>query len=115
MLKVGGENVAAIEIEDYLVRHPAVNIVQVVGVPDARYIEVPAAFVELDARARAPRRSCIDFCLGHIATFKVPRYVRFVTEWPMSGTKIQKFVLRERIALELEERGIREAPKITSG
>ena len=56
-----------------------------------------------------------QFCIGHIATFKVPRYVRFVTDWPMSGTKIQKFVLRERIAQELAERGIAEAPKITSG
>ncbi len=55
-----------------------------------------------------------EFCIGQIATFKVPRYVRFVTDWPMSGTKIQKFVLRERLATELEERGIREAPKIAS-
>ena len=114
MLKVGGENVAAIEIEDYLVRHPAVNIVQVVAAPDARYTEVPAAFVQLAPGHELTEVELQQFCIGHIATFKVPRYVRFVTEWPMSGTKIQKFVLRERIALELEERGIREAPKVTS-
>ena len=112
MLKVGGENVAAIEIEDYLVRHPAVNIVQVVGAPDARYEEVPAAFVQLAPGQAATEKELIDFCVGQIATFKVPRYVRFVTEWPMSGTKIQKFVLSEQIAKELEERGIRAAPKL---
>ena len=47
---------------------------------------------------------------GRIATFKVPRYVRFVSEWPMSGTKIQKFVLREQLERELRSRGITEAP-----
>jgi fatty-acyl-CoA synthase len=56
----------------------------------------------------------IDFCRGQIATFKVPRYVRFVTEWPMSGTKIQKFRLREQLAEELTSRGITEAPKLRS-
>jgi len=115
MLKVGGENVAAIEIEDYLVRHPAVNIVQVVAAPDARYTEVPAAFVQLAPGQEVSEEELQQFCTGHIATFKVPRYVRFVTDWPMSGTKIQKFVLREQIAQELEARGIAEAPKITSG
>ena len=113
MLKVGGENVAAIEIEDYLVRHPAVNIVQVVAAPDARYTEVPAAFVQLAPGQELTEDELQQFCIGQIATFKVPRYVRFVTDWPMSGTKIQKFVLREHIAAELEERGIREAPKVT--
>ena len=113
MLKVGGENVAAIEIEDYLVRHPAVNIVQVVAAPDARYTEVPAAFVQLAPGQELTEDELQQFCIGQIATFKVPRYVRFVTDWPMSGTKIQKFVLREHIAAELEERGISEAPKVT--
>ena len=112
---MGGENVAAIEIEDYLVRHPAVNIVQVVAAPDARYTEVPAAFVQLAPGQEVSEEELQQFCIGHIATFKVPRYVRFVTDWPMSGTKIQKFILREQIAHELEERGIAEAPKITSG
>ncbi len=115
MLKVGGENVAAIEIEDYLVGHPAVNIVQVVAAPDARYTEVPAAFVQLTPGQELTEEELQQFCIGQIATFKVPRYVRFLTEWPMSGTKIQKFVLRERISAELEQAGITEAPKVTSG
>jgi fatty-acyl-CoA synthase len=114
MLKVGGENVASIEIEDYLVRHPAVNIAQVVGAPDARYDEVPAAFVELKPGHSATADELIAFCVGKIATYKVPRYVRIVDEWPMSGTKIKKFVLREQIAMELAQLGISEAPKIDS-
>ena len=111
MLKVGGENVAAIEIEGFLVRHPAIAIAQVVGVPDARYDEVPAAFIQLAPGARLTENELLDFCLGAIATYKVPRYVRFVADWPMSGTKVQKFVLRERLEAELAEAGITEAPK----
>ncbi|WP_053227285.1 class I adenylate-forming enzyme family protein [Solirubrobacter soli] len=114
MLKVGGENVAAAEIEGLLSRHPAVFTVQVVAAPDARYHEVPAAFVELRPGASATEQELIDHCLGAIATFKVPRYVRFVSEWPMSGTKIQKFVLREWIAGELRDAGITQAAKVPS-
>src|SRR3954454_3751063 len=113
MLKVGGENVGAAEIEGHLAGHPAVDIVQVVGVRDARYDEVPVAFVQLRAGATAGEQELIDHCLGDIATFKVPRYVRFVSDWPMSGTKIQKFRLREQISAELDAAGIREAPKLT--
>jgi fatty-acyl-CoA synthase len=110
MLKVGGENVAAAEVEAFLLTHPAVNIVAVVGAPDARYVEVPAAYIELVGRTECSEAEIIDFCLGQIATFKVPRYVRFVSEWPMSGTKIQKFVLRDQIERELRAQGITEAP-----
>jgi fatty-acyl-CoA synthase len=112
MLKVGGENVSAAEVEGYLTRHPAVHIAQVVSAPDAFYVEVPAAFIELKPGTQATEQEIIDFCIGNIATFRVPRYVRFVTEWPMSGTKIKKFVLRERIADELHQLGITQAPKI---
>ncbi len=114
MLKVGGENVAGAEIEDYLLTHDAVEIVQVVGVRDARYDEVPCAFVQLRAGATATEQELIDFCLGEIATFKVPRYVRFVDAWPMSGTKVQKFRLRERITEELDAAGVTEAPRLRS-
>jgi fatty-acyl-CoA synthase len=114
MLKVGGENVAAIEVEDFLSRHPAVDIAQVVGAPDGRYGEVPAAFIQLKPSASATAEEIISFCVGQIATFKVPRYVRFMREWPMSGTKIQKFVLRETITAELEAAGITEAGRVSS-
>ena len=115
MLKVGGENVAAAEVEDYLITHPAVNIVQVVAAPDARYVEVPAAFVQLQPGASATEEELIDYCRGKIATFRVPRYVRFIDEWPMSGSKIKKIELRQNIAEELEKAGITEAPKVSSG
>lgn len=101
MLKVGGENVAALEIENLLSTHPAVKLAQVVGVPDPRYVEVPAAFVELLPGAAASAEELIGHCEGTFASFKVPRYVRFVEEWPMSATKIQKFRLRERLLEEL--------------
>ena len=101
MLKVGGENVAAAEIEACLQRHPAVRLAQVVGLPDRRYVEVPAAFVELKPGQTADEPELLAFCRREIASFKVPRHVRFVSEWPMSTSKIQKFRLRERLIDEL--------------
>ncbi len=101
MLKVGGENVAAAEIEGLLGRHPAVKLAQVVGIPDAKYVEVPAAFVELKPGIKASEKELIDFCRKEISSFKVPRQVRFVTEWPMSSSKIQKFRLRDALVKEL--------------
>ena len=106
MLKVGGENVSALEVEDFLSRHDAVDIAQVVAAPDVRYGAVAAAFVQLKPGAVVGEQELIGFCHGQIASYKVPRHVRFVTDWPMSGTKIQKFVLRDQIAAELESRGM---------
>lgn len=104
-LKVGGENVSALEVESFLSTHPAVSLAQVVGIPDEKYGEVPAAFVELKAGASATEREIIDFCTNQIARFKIPRHVRFVTEWPMSATKIVKYRLRERLEAELSGNG----------
>ena len=101
MLKVGGENVAAAEIEALLGRHPAVKLAQVVGIPDAKYSEVPAAFVELKPNASVTEKELIEFCRREISGFKVPRVVRMVTEWPMSSSKIQKFRLRTALVEEL--------------
>ncbi len=114
MLKVGGENVSAAEVESYLLRHPAIGIVQVVSAPDDYYVEVPAAFIQLKPGATVTEEEIIDFCVGKIATFRVPRYVRFVTEWPMSGTKIKKAILREMIAADLKEKGITRAARIST-
>ncbi len=94
-LKVGGENVAALEIESFLATHPAIKLAQVIGVPDARLLEVPAAFVELNPGMRVTEQELIEFCVGRIAGFKVPRHVLFVSEWPMSSTKVQKAKLSE--------------------
>jgi fatty-acyl-CoA synthase len=114
MLKVGGENASAAEIEGYLLTHPAVAMAQVVAAPDARYVEVPAAYLILKPDAEVTEEEMIDFCRGQIATYRVPRYVRFVSEYPMSGTKVKKYMLREMISKELADKGITEAPKVSS-
>ncbi len=103
MLKVGGENVAAIEIESFIATHPSVSIVAVVGVPDAKYMEVPAAFIELRPGLDASEDEIIEFCRTGLARFKVPRHVRFIDTWPMSATKIQKFRLQEQLTRELAD------------
>jgi fatty-acyl-CoA synthase/long-chain acyl-CoA synthetase len=99
MLKVGGENVAAIELEAFLCTHPAVKTAEVVGRPDARLDEVPVAFIELCAGASASADALIAHCKGRIASYKVPRAIHFMTadDWPMSATKIDKRALRERL------------------
>jgi acyl-CoA synthetase (AMP-forming)/AMP-acid ligase II len=97
ILKVGGENVAPAEVEAWLGTHPAVAVAQIVGKPDDKYGEVPVAFVELLPGREATAEELIAHCRGQLANFKIPREVRFVTEWPMSATKIQKFRLRELV------------------
>jgi len=90
-------------------------VAAVVAAPDARYGEVACAYVRLAHGAEASEEELIAYCVGRIATYKVPRYVRFVSEFPLTPTeKIQKVVLRERIAAELRERGIAEAPRIST-
>ena len=101
MLKVGGENVAAAEIESALQAHAAVKLAQVVGIPDARYVEVPAAFIELVPGGQVTPEELVEHCRGQIANFKLPRHVRFVDGWPMSTSKIQKFRLRDELIVEL--------------
>ncbi|MFI5266475.1 MAG: AMP-binding protein [Chloroflexota bacterium] len=96
MIRVGGENVAAAEVEGYLLHHPAVKQVVAVGKADPRLAEVVMVYVELKEGASAGESELIDFCRSGLASFKVPREVRFVSDWPMSGTgKIQRFLLKE--------------------
>ncbi|GBC76798.1 3-[(3aS,4S,7aS)-7a-methyl-1, 5-dioxo-octahydro-1H-inden-4-yl]propanoyl:CoA ligase [bacterium HR08] len=103
VLRVGGENVSALEVENFLLTHPAVVAAAVVGVPDPRWGEVPAAFVQLKEGELVTEDDVIAYCREHLAPFKVPRYVRFVREFPMTGSgKIQKFLLREHLLAELE-------------
>ena len=103
MLKVGGENVAAAEIEGHLLGHSAVLIAAVVSVPDSYYGEVPAAFIQTMPGMPLSEQDIFDFCSGKIANFKIPKYVRFIEEWPMSGTKIRKVDLREIMLSSLEQ------------
>lgn len=95
MLRIGGENVACAEIESFLSSHPSVKFVQVIGKPDERLGETAVAFIELNPGSRLERQELLDFCTGKVARYKIPTDVIFVTEWPMSSTKIQKFKLRE--------------------
>ena len=102
MLKVGGENVAAAEIENALQSHDAVKLAQVVGIPDDRYVEVPVGFIELSKGGEASEEELIEHCRGKISNFKLPRAIHFVTEWPMSTSKIQKFRLRQKLIEEMD-------------
>lgn len=95
MLKVGGENVAAAEIEAFVQGLDAVRMVQVIGMPDDRMGEVPVAFIERVDGQSLTEADVISACDGQLARWKVPRRVVFVTEWPMSATKVQKFRLAE--------------------
>ncbi len=92
----GGENISSIEVEDVLYRHPAVMAVAVVAQPDAKWGEVPCAFVELKQGSKATADELIAHCRQHLAGFKVPKRIAF-GEIPKTSTgKIQKFVLRQQ-------------------
>ena len=94
----GGENLYPREIEEFLYRHPKVASVQVFGVPDPKYGEELCAWVMLASGEEATEEEFRDFCRGQIAHHKIPRYICFVDEFPMTVTgKIQKFVMRERM------------------
>jgi fatty-acyl-CoA synthase len=97
VLKVGGENVTPLDVEAHLSTHPAVRMAQVVGRPSERYGEEPVAFVELAPGVDCTADELIAFCRADLASYKVPREIRFVDSWPMSATKIQKFRLREQL------------------
>ena len=95
MLKVGGENVDPMEVEGFLLEHPAVQQVAVVGVADRRLAEVPVAFVERRPRAEVDEPGVIAYCRGKVASFKIPRHVVFVDAFPMTASgKIRKVDLR---------------------
>jgi fatty-acyl-CoA synthase len=98
----GGENVYPRELEEFLYTHPGVADVQVVGIPDERYGEDIVAFVRPQAGAQLDEDALREHCRKHIAHYKVPRHVRFVSEFPMTVTgKVQKFKLREQAIAEL--------------
>ena len=98
----GGENVYPREVEEFLYRHPAIEDVQGFGVPDAKYGEELCVWIKLRGGERLTEAEVQDFCRGQIAHQKVPRYVRFVDEFPMTVTgKMQKFLMREAMQREL--------------
>jgi len=99
----GGENIYPREVEEFLYRHPAIQDVQVFGVPDDRYGEALAAWIVLRPD-EAPSEAAVQaFCQGQIAHYKIPRYVRFVDAFPTTVTgKVQKFAMRETMVAELK-------------
>ena len=104
MFTVGGFNVSPPEIENFLMSHPDVQNAAVVGVPDERLGEVGAAFVKLKEGSKSKENDLIKFCRGQIADIKVPRYVFFVTELPVTPQgKVQKFKLREKAVEEINK------------
>ena len=98
----GGENIYPREIEEYLYRHPRISDVQVFGVPDVKFVEELCAWIILKPGDQCSEEEIRDFCRGQIAHYKIPRYIRFVEEYPMTITgKVQKFAMRDKMIEEL--------------
>ena len=102
MIIRGGENIYPREIEEFLYTHPAIADAQVIGVPDTKYGEEIMAWVQLAPDAQLTDDELKEFCRGKIAHFKVPRYIHFTTEFPMTVTgKVRKVEMREKSIADL--------------
>jgi fatty-acyl-CoA synthase len=112
MIIRGGENVYPREIEEFLYSHPAIEDVQVIGVPDLRYGEEICAWVKLRPGQALTEDELREYCRGQIAHYKIPRYLRITGDFPMTVTgKVQKFKMRETSITEL---GLEEAAGTTT-
>jgi fatty-acyl-CoA synthase len=102
MIIRGGENIYPREVEEYLFRYPKVQDVQVVGLPDRKYGEELCAWIVLREGQKATEDEIRGFCNGQIAHYKIPKYIRFVDEFPMTVTgKVQKYLIRQKMKDEL--------------
>jgi fatty-acyl-CoA synthase len=102
MIIRGGENVYPREIEEFLYAHPKISEVQIIGVPDVKYGEEVCAWIRLRDGQQATEEDVREYCRGQIASYKIPRYIRFTTEFPTTVTgKMQKFRMREISIAEL--------------
>jgi len=96
IVRVGGENVSPEEVEDFIYKNPKIQQVEIVGIPDAKYGEAIVAYIELKEGMKATGEEIIDSLRGQIANFKIPKIVKFIKDWPMTGSgKVQKFKLKE--------------------
>jgi fatty-acyl-CoA synthase len=110
MIIRGGENIYPREIEEFLYTHPKISEVQVVGVPDMKYGEEVCAWIRLRDGQQATEEDVREYCRGQIASYKIPRYIRFTTEFPTTVTgKMQKFRMRE---ISIEELGLGRADAV---
>ena len=108
MIIRGGENIYPREIEDFIFSHPAVAEVAVFGVPDDFYGEQVAAWIELHSGETLAEDKLREFCKAGLAHFKIPKYIRFVNEFPMTVTgKLQKFKMREQMMQQITEKAQR--------
>jgi fatty-acyl-CoA synthase len=102
LIMPGGENVSPAEVENFIFEHPDVKDVQVIGVPDERLGEVVMAYIILKPGSECTEQAITDFCKSKMANFKVPKYIKFIDEFPMTPTgKVQKFKLKEQAIIEL--------------
>lgn len=102
----GGENVYPREVEEFLFQHPKIEAVQVVGLPDQKYGEELCAWIKLRSGETMTEEEVREFCQGQIAHYKIPHYICFVSEFPMTITgKIQKFIIRQQM---IEQLGLQE-------
>ena len=109
MIIRGGENLYPAEIEQFLMRHPKIADAQVIGIPDAFMGEEMAAFIRLKPDEQLTEEALRDYCRANISRYKVPKYFKFVTAYPLTASgKIKKFELREQLIKEL---GLEEVAK----
>jgi fatty-acyl-CoA synthase len=110
MIIRGGENIYPRELEEFLYTHPKIADIQVFGVPDLKLGEAVAAWIRLKTGETATEDEVRDFCRGKIAHYKIPQYIRFVDQFPMTVTgKIQKYRMRQ---IEISDRGLEDAANI---
>ena len=103
MIIRGGENIYPAELEEFFMTNPKVEIVQVVGVPDQKFGEQAAAVIKLKPQEKWSEDEAKKWCCGKIANYKIPCYIKFVNEFPMTANgKIQKYKLREILQKELK-------------
>jgi len=110
MIIRGGENIYPREIEEFLYSHPKISDVQVIGIPDRKYGEEVMAWVRLKDGEMATAEEFKEFCKGKIAHYKIPRFFKFVTDYPMTiSGKIQKYRMRE---IAIAEMGLEDVANI---
>ena len=108
----GGENIYPREIEEFLYGHPAIEDVQVIGVPDPKYGEELCAWIRLRPGTQLGAIQVREYCKGKIAHNKIPRYIRFTSDFPTTVTgKIRKFKMRQTSITEL---GLQDARHVTT-